>query len=87
MDERAQAIVLANRILDRISADPDDDLAVLARQLLRLREIVQAIADDADLDLDDNQTYLVDFIPIINAQTYIKVTASAVSAACDAEKP
>jgi len=77
MDERAQAIELANRILDRPSGDSDDDLAVLSRQLLRLREIVQAVAADAVLDRDDNQTYLVDFIPIINAQTYIKVTASS----------
>lgn len=75
MDERAQAIVLANRILDRINADPDDDLAVLSRQLLRLRELVLAVADSAVLDRDDNQTYLVDFLPVINVQTYIKVTA------------
>jgi len=32
------AIVLANNILDRINADPDDDLAILSRQLLRLLE-------------------------------------------------
>lgn len=31
---RVQAAALANRVLDRVSADPDDDLAVLARQLL-----------------------------------------------------
>lgn len=34
--ELARAIVLANRILDRPSGDPDDDLAVLSRQLLRV---------------------------------------------------
>ena len=38
MSERAQAIALANRILDRPSGDPDDDLGVLARQLLRATE-------------------------------------------------
>jgi len=38
MAEADYAIVLANKILDRISADPDDDLAILARQLLRTRE-------------------------------------------------
>jgi hypothetical protein len=36
--ERDEAIVLANAILDRPNADPDDDLAVLARQLLRALE-------------------------------------------------
>lgn len=38
MTERADAIRLANTVLDRVNADPDDDLAVLARQLLRTRE-------------------------------------------------
>lgn len=38
MNERYQAIELANKILDRPSADPDDDLAVLARQLVRTSE-------------------------------------------------
>jgi hypothetical protein len=36
--EKEQAITLANRVLDRTGADPDDDLAVLARQLLRALE-------------------------------------------------
>ena len=38
MSERTQAIALANRILDRVNADPDDDLGVLARQMLRATE-------------------------------------------------
>lgn len=38
MNEKASAIVLANKILDRINGDPDDDLAMLARQLLRALE-------------------------------------------------
>lgn len=33
--ERAQAMALANRVLDRPGADPDDDLATLARHFLR----------------------------------------------------
>ncbi len=37
-DEREQARAIANRILDRINADPDDDLAILARQFLRAEE-------------------------------------------------
>lgn len=36
--ERTKAIVLANKVLDRDAADPDDDLAVLSRQLLRAQE-------------------------------------------------
>jgi hypothetical protein len=36
--ERTRAIGLANALLDRTSADPDDDLAVLSRQLLRATE-------------------------------------------------
>ncbi len=38
--ELADAIKLANKILDRPSGDPDDELAMLSRQLLRSREIV-----------------------------------------------
>lgn len=35
MSEREDAIRIANFILDRVNADPDGDLAVLARQFLR----------------------------------------------------
>lgn len=38
MTEYEQAIALANKVLDRVNADPDDDLAVLARQFLRAVE-------------------------------------------------
>ena len=38
MSEKEQAIILANKVLDRPYGDPDDDLAVLARQLLRALE-------------------------------------------------
>ena len=37
-DELTHAVNLANKVLDRISADPDDDLATLARQFLRAQE-------------------------------------------------
>lgn len=39
MNEREQAILIANKILDRPSADPDDDYAVLSRQFLRTLEL------------------------------------------------
>lgn len=38
MDELRKAIEIADRILDRPNGDPDDDLAVMARQLTRLVE-------------------------------------------------
>ena len=37
-NEMQRAIALADRVLDRPDADPDDDLAVLARQFLRAME-------------------------------------------------
>lgn len=37
--ERQRALALARKVLDRANADPDDDLAILARQLLRIAEI------------------------------------------------
>lgn len=38
LTELEEATVLANLVLDRPNADPDDDLAMLARQFLRARE-------------------------------------------------
>lgn len=39
-DERADAIALADKLLDEPMADPDDDLRTLSRQLLRSEERV-----------------------------------------------
>ena len=36
--EKELAVILANKVLDRPFGDPDDDLAVLARQFLRALE-------------------------------------------------
>lgn len=41
MTETEEAIALANRVLDRVNADPDDDMAILARQFLRAHEGVE----------------------------------------------
>lgn len=38
ISERGRALILAAAILDRPGGDPDDDLAVLARQLTRAQE-------------------------------------------------
>ena len=41
--ELQQAIALANKLLDEPGCDPDDDLRVLSRQLLRKVEVLQRI--------------------------------------------
>lgn len=43
--EAGRAVAIAERALDRTSADPDDDLAILSRQLIRCREAA-ALAPD-----------------------------------------
>lgn len=42
-NEQTESYELANRILDRINGDPDDNLAVLSRQLLRHKERLKRI--------------------------------------------
>lgn len=49
MSEKEESLKLANLILDRPWADPDDDLAVLARNLLRTHEINQALQSEIRL--------------------------------------
>ena len=44
MTEKEEARILANKILDRIDGDPDDDLAMLSRQLLRADESIASFA-------------------------------------------
>jgi hypothetical protein len=38
MNEKYEAVLIAHRVLDRVNADPDDDIAILARQFLRVIE-------------------------------------------------
>ena len=47
-NEKRFAIRLANKILDRISGDPDDDLAVLSRQFLRALEREEPRRDERE---------------------------------------
>lgn len=42
MTEREQALILANAVLDDPYYDPDGDMSVLARQLLRRTEELEA---------------------------------------------
>lgn len=44
--EYYNAIALAHRVLDRPNADPDDDLAILARQFIRATERATKYRDD-----------------------------------------
>jgi hypothetical protein len=46
MSERSDAVRLAGKLLDEPGADPDDDLRVLSRQLLRHVEAVAALKKD-----------------------------------------
>lgn len=41
MTEHERAIGIAHLVLDRVGSDPDDDLAVLARQFLRVSAVEQ----------------------------------------------
>lgn len=45
IDERVAALALANKLLDEPYADPDDDLRMLSRQLIRLEEMAEKRAD------------------------------------------
>lgn len=44
ISERERALIIAATVLGRPNADPDDDIAVLARQLNRAIEALQTIA-------------------------------------------
>lgn len=46
--EHAEAMRAANNALDRPFADPDDDLAILARQFLRLNESTTKLTRQRD---------------------------------------
>src|SRR5437870_182814 len=56
MGERADTDKLAERLLDEPNADPDDDLRMLSRQLLRRREKIERLekrlAEISDNTLD-----------------------------------
>ncbi len=43
MSEKSDALKLAERLLDEPYCDPDDDLRVLSRQLLRRQEVVERV--------------------------------------------
>jgi hypothetical protein len=62
ISERGRALILAAAVLDRPNADPDDDMAVLARQLIRAQEEIESLCRLRD--------GLVEIVRILNP--YIK---------------
>lgn len=52
MSERTDTLKLAHKILDRVNADPDDDLAMLSRQLLRGQEVIDKLKRDLEERMD-----------------------------------
>ncbi len=58
--EREKAFRLANEILDRPHDDPDDDLAVLARNLLRTKEKLDAVWHFAACPFDHCEECIAD---------------------------
>ena len=43
MTEKTEALILAQRLLDEPNVDPDDDLRMLSRQLVRKAEVVDRL--------------------------------------------
>lgn len=66
LTEHDEARALANRVLDRINGDPDDDLAILARQLLRADERLAKRALSLPPDLEG----LIDELRGLLAKTF-----------------
>jgi len=56
INEKEEAIRTANRILNRIGGNPDDELTVLARQFLRALERLGEYADPLKLLLEKRVT-------------------------------
>jgi hypothetical protein len=56
MSERTDSVIMAQKILERPFADPDDDLAIFSRQLLRRVEAIErlekTLSDQQDGTLD-----------------------------------
>jgi hypothetical protein len=50
--ELGSALILANRVLDQHWRDPDDDLSILARQLIRTSEQLRKLRDQVAVDRD-----------------------------------
>lgn len=73
MSEFSDAIELANRLLDEPYVDPDDDLRMLARQLLRRQEAVEKL-ENRLAELSDNGCTL---------KIMVKMEAGEVQIVCD----
>lgn len=58
MSERSDCDRLADKLLDEPNADPDDDLRMLSRQLLRRREVIERL-EKRLVEMSDNTLDLV----------------------------
>lgn len=58
LNEHKTAVKLANTILDEPGRDPDDDLSVLARQLLRTHEALETAIKKL-LDLSEGRSCIL----------------------------
>lgn len=43
MSEKEQAVILANKVLENASLDPDSDLSMMCRQLLCALEVIDRL--------------------------------------------
>lgn len=68
MSERTEADKLAERLLDELNADPDDDLRMLSRQLIRRGEVI----DRLEKILSEKQDGTLDLIHA-NRDTILKI--------------
>lgn len=69
-DELDRAVKIATVVLDRVNADPDDDLAVLSRQLLRAHEHIthmQRVSTQQVLDYRSIQRKFDEVVAILIA--------------------
>ena len=57
--ELTDPVALANRILDRPYEDPDSDIAILARQFLRAREIIDRYRQDVEMLVQHRDEFMV----------------------------
>lgn len=69
MRERTDADKLAERLLDQPYADPDDNLRVLSRQLLRRREVIERLEKQL-VELTDDTADLIN----ANRDTILRIT-------------
>lgn len=69
MSERTDADRLAEKLLSEPNADPDDDLRMLARQLLRRRDVIERL-EKRIVEMSDDTADLIN----ANRDTILRIT-------------